>query len=211
MLVARALLTYLAIPGFCALAGCSRASLPDPKSAASAYAKAAKEGNAGALYAMLTRSAQRTYGPAGARSLVRDTRRELFDRGQSLADPACRVVSRAQLRFADGELADLEVEDGRFRIASAGALPAGARTPAQALGELRQALARRSYPSLLRVLSRDRRTSLEEDLRSLVTGLEEPEALDIKVNGDAAEVLVPGGHVVKLKREAGVWRIEDFD
>ena len=26
-----------------------------------------------------------------------------------------------------------------------------------------------------------------------------------------AEVLVPGGHRVKLKREAGVWRIQDFD
>jgi hypothetical protein len=211
MLASRALLTFFALPGACALAGCSRASLPDPKAAASAYAKAAKEGDSAVLYAMLTRSSQRTYGPAGARALVSDTRRELLERARSLSDPAVRLVSRAQVRFADGELAELEVEEGRFRIASAGALPAGARTPVQALDELRQALARRSYPSLLRVLSRDKSTSLEEDVRSLVTGLEEPEALDIKVNGDSAEVSVPGGHVVKLKREAGVWRIEDFD
>jgi len=31
------------------------------------------------------------------------------------------------------------------------------------------------------------------------------------VTGDAATVSVPGGHSVKLKREGGVWRVDDFD
>ena len=36
-------------------------------------------------------------------------------------------------------------------------------------------------------------------------------SLPVKANGDAAVVSVPGGHEVKLKREGGVWRVEDFD
>jgi hypothetical protein len=43
-----------------------------------------------------------------------------------------------------------------------------------------------------------------------VRGLEDAETLDVQVRGDAAEVELPGGHIVKLKRERGVWRIEDL-
>ena len=32
-----------------------------------------------------------------------------------------------------------------------------------------------------------------------------------QVSGDAATVPVPGGYQVKLKREDGIWRVEDFD
>jgi hypothetical protein len=208
---ALAWLAILALPGMGAVLGCAHADLPDPEAAAARYAEAAKRGDGEALYAMLTSAAQRSYGRATTRALVRDARTELGRKAAALSDPNARVTARARVRFADGEGAEFELEDGGFRIASAGALPSGARTPAQALGELRQALARRSYASFLRVLSEDKRSALESDLRSLVSGLEQPDTLDIKVNGDVAEVRVPGGHSVKLKREAGVWRIDDFD
>jgi hypothetical protein len=208
---ALAWLAILALPGSGAALGCARGGLPDPETAAERYSEAAKRGDGDALYAMLTRAAQRTYGKPATRALVRDARVELGRKAAALTDPSTRLTARARVRFADGEGAEFELEDGGFRIASAGALPSGARTPAQALGELRAALARRSYASLLRVLSADKRSALESDLRSLVTGLEQPDTLDIKVNGDAAEVRVPGGHSVKLKREAGVWRIDNFD
>jgi hypothetical protein len=208
---ALAWLAILALPGTGAALGCAHNDLPEPEAAAARYAEAAKRGDSEALYAMLTRAAQRSYGRAATRALVRDARTELGRKAVALSDPSTRLTARARVRFADGEGAEFELEDGGFRIASAGALPSGARTPAQALGELRGALARRSYASLLRVLSEDKRGALESDLRSLVTGLEQPDTLDIKVNGDAAEVRVPGGHLVKLKREAGVWRIDDFD
>ena len=32
-----------------------------------------------------------------------------------------------------------------------------------------------------------------------------------RVRGDEAEVQVPGGHWVRLKQEAGIWRVRDFD
>ena len=48
-------------------------------------------------------------------------------------------------------------------------------------------------------------------LRALMDGLTEPATLPVKANGDAAVVSIPGGHQVKLRREDGVWRVEDFD
>src|SRR5690606_15063917 len=105
----------------------------------------------------------------------------------------------------------LELRDGRFWVTAAGALPGGSRTPEQALEQLRRVLARRSYAGLMRVLTPSTRAAIEQDLRSLVEGLERPDTLEVEVSGDAATVEVPGGHSVKLKREGGVWRVEDFD
>jgi hypothetical protein len=42
-----------------------------------------------------------------------------------------------------------------------------------------------------------------------VSGLADPASLDVRVNGDRAEVEIPGGHAVTLKREGGVWRVDD--
>lgn len=191
--------------------GCSRPALPDPKLAAARWAEAAERGDSEAMYAMLTEDAQRTYGKDGTKRLVDANKKEISSEARAVASDKSEVEATATVRFSDGEQAVLEVEQGQFKVSSAGALPAGARTPAQALSELRQALARRSYAGLMRVLSADTKNAIENDLRSLVIGLEQPETLDVKITGDSAEVQVPGGHSVRLKREAGVWRVEGFD
>ncbi len=191
--------------------GCARSALPDPEATVLAYAEAARHGDAEAIHAMLTTESQQAFGLEGTRRLVADSSVEMVRQGEALSADQIRIEAEAIVRLADGERATLVVEDGAFRIASAGVLPAGARTPAEALAELRQALARRSYASLLRVLDSDSRGALEDDLRTLVMSLDEPDTLDVKITGDAAEVSLPDGHWVKLKREAGVWKVEDFD
>jgi hypothetical protein len=198
----------VSVPG---VLGCGRSTLPDPQATVTAYAAAARDGDAEAIHSMLTSESQRALGLEGTRRLVADSAAELARQGEALASDEVRIETSAVMRFADGERATLVVEDGTFKLMAAGVLPAGARTPTDALAELRQALARRSYASLLRVLDEESRGALEEDLRALVVGLEEPDTLDVKVVGDAAEVTLPGGHWVKLKREAGTWKVEDFD
>jgi hypothetical protein len=121
------------------------------------------------------------------------------------------IKAHARVRYPDGEDATLDLEHGAFRIAAADALPAGARTPVEALEQLRRVLARRSYAGLLRVLSPSTRAAVESDLRSLVDGLERPDGLEVRIAGDSATVQIPGGHQVKLRRESGVWRVDDFD
>jgi hypothetical protein len=196
---------------FAALAGCTGGSVPDPRGAAEEYARAASRGDGDAIYEMMTTSAQKSRSRQDVKRLVAEQRGELAEQAKSLTAKDARVEAIARLRYEDGEEAQLELHDGRFWITASGALPGGSRTPEQALDQLRRVLARRSYAGLMRVLSPSTRTAIEQDLRSLVLGLERPETLHVEVTGDAAAVTVPGGHSVKLKREGGVWRVDDFD
>ena len=189
---------------------CVRESVPDPRTAARAYAEAAERGDADAIYAMLDSESKRSMTLADVRKMVAQERAELRDQAKAIRAPQAEVKASARLRFADGEDASLEIKNGKFLIASADALPTGARTPAQALEELRRVLARRSYAGLMRVLTQASRSAMENDLRSLVQGLEDPEGLDVQQTGDTAVVHVPGGHLIKLRREGGAWRIEDM-
>lgn len=191
--------------------GCSRSAVPDPKSAAEQYAKAASRGDGDAIYEMMTTSAQRSRSREDIKRLVAEQRGELADQAKSLTAKDARVEAIARLRYQDGEEAQLELREGRFWITAGGALPGGSRTPEQALDQLRRVLARRSYAGLMRVLTPATRAAIEQDLRSLVEGLERPDTLHVEVTGDAAIVTVPGGHSVKLKRDGGVWRVDDFD
>ena len=191
--------------------GCAPRTLPDPKAAADAYAAAASRGDADAIYAMMTSSAQKGRSRDDVRAIVASERAELAEQAKALSAKDARTSATARLRFDDGEETALELEGGHFFVTSAGALPGGARTPEEALDQLRRVVARRSYAGLMRVLSPATRAAIEQDLRALVTGLEHPETLQVQVTGDTASINVPGGHHVRLKRESGVWRVDDFD
>jgi hypothetical protein len=191
--------------------GCASRGVPDPRVAAEEYADAAKRGNGDAIYDMMTGAAQRSRSRDDVKRLVAEQRAELAEQAKEITAKDARVEATARLRYEDGEEAQLELRDGRFWITASGALPGGSRTPEQALDQLRRVLARRSYAGLMRVLTPATRAAVEQDLRSLVTGLERPETLHVQVSGDAATIDVPGGHTVKLKRDGGVWRVDDFD
>jgi hypothetical protein len=194
----------------CAASGCATTA-PDPRAAATAYAAAAQRGDAAALYAMMTEASRRDRSRAEVDAVVADERVELAEQGAALTGPNTRLEATARLRFADGEEAALDLRAGRYGVTSAGALPGGGRTPEEALQQLRRVLARRSYAGLMRVLSPGARASMEDRMRSLVDGLNDPGGLPVQVTGEAAIVAVPGGHQVKLKRDGGVWRVDDLD
>lgn len=191
--------------------GCASSRVPDPRDAADAYAEAAARGDSDAIYDMMTTSAQKARTRAEVKELVSAERSELTEQARAVTDSSARAKATARLRFEDGEEAALDWNEGRFWVTSSGALPGGARTPEEALDQLRRVLARRSYAGLMRVVSPSTRAAIENDLRALVTGLEHPETLPVQVSGESATVAVPGGHHVHLKRDAGVWRIDDFD
>jgi hypothetical protein len=192
--------------------GCARSgTVPDPKAAALSYAKAAEGGDGDAIYDMLSEGARKSRSRQEVKALVASERVELAEQAKALRAEGTRVEARAQLRYEDGETVALDMDRGRFWVSAAGALPGGARSPSQALDQLRRVLARRSYQGLMRVLTPSTRAAIESDLRSLVEGLENPDTLSVQTAGDSATVLVPGGHKVKLKRDAGIWRVEDFD
>lgn len=193
------------------LLGCGAGSVPDPREAGDRYAEAIRQKDARALHELLDAESQRALGQAQVERLLRDSARELERRAQLLGGADREVSAHAALRFSDGEVVTLKLEGGEFRISSASAFPSGASTPAQALHELRAALARQSYPALLQVLSDDTRGALERQVLELIRDLEHPETLDIAVDGDSATVTTPAGHRVELINEGGVWRVRDFE
>ncbi|WP_437522212.1 hypothetical protein WME79_30950 [Sorangium sp. So ce726] len=203
------LLSLLPLSGL----ACASSSLPDPKEAVQVYADAAARGDADAIYGMLSDKSRTAMSRDEVRRRVAEARAELAEQARSVTAPGVVVKTRARVRYPDGEIATLELDEREhaFRISAADALPAGGRTPEQALEQLRRVLARRSYAGLLRVLTPATRAAIESDLRSLVEGLAQPEGLEVRIAGDSATVQIPGGHEVKLRREAGVWRVEDFD
>jgi hypothetical protein len=199
------------LPSLPLVSACAPSRVPDPHIAARAYADAAVRGDSSALFEMMTKASRQARSREETKILVDDERGELAEQGRELQSPQIRVEATARLRFADGEEAALELRSGRYWVTAAGALPGGARTPEEALEQLRRVLARRSYAALMRVLSPATRAAVENDVRALVDGLTAPGTLPVQVLGETAVVPVPGGHLVKLRREAGVWRVEDFD
>jgi hypothetical protein len=205
------LASALAIAGLSCAVGCASAAPPDPRGAAEAYAAAVASGDGDRLYDMLSEEDRRGISREQVRALVARDRQELAEYAHVLASPSSHTAALATIRFKDGEQATLLFEGGRFRVSSAGTMPGGARSPEEALEQLRRALSRRSYAALLRVLSPETRAAVERDLRGLVTVLEKSGTLPVQTSGDTATVKAPDGHRVKLRREGTVWYVEDFD
>jgi hypothetical protein len=193
------------------VSGCARPAIPDPRDTVSAYAAAVADGNASRVYALLSERSRRSVRQADVARMISDAKAELVEQARSCSGSGAVVRATARVRYRDGEDATLDLEDGEFRVSAADGLPVAARSPDQALAQLRKALARRSYAGLASVLSPQVGSALESDLRSLVDGLARPEGIEVQVSGDTASVQIVGGHHVKLRRDAGIWRVEDFD
>lgn len=191
--------------------GCTRESLPDPNLAVQRWSDAVQRKDPDAVYSLLTESTRQALGRDGVREVLERDARELAVAAQAAAAPSARLETLAQVSYADDRAATLVWENGTFKVGAFGALPAGATRPEDALRELREVLARRSFFGLLRVLTRDAGQSLDANLNSVIESLEDPASAEIEVDGQRATARLPGGHVVKLEREDGAWHIRDFD
>jgi hypothetical protein len=192
--------------------GCASPSrVPPAADAVARYGQAVANGDVDALYGMMGTESRRAVSRQELARVLAEQKAELAEHAKALTAPERTIAERAQLRYPDGEIVALEVRDGQFFVEAASGLPAAARTPAQALGQLRSVMARRSYAGLLRVLTPRTRALLEGEMRSLVEGLAQPESLPLEVSGDVATAVVAGGHRVRLRREDGVWHVEDID
>jgi hypothetical protein len=191
--------------------GCGTSQVPDPKDASQRYADAVRRKDAEALFDLLDEESRRALGRPGVEKLLEESAPELERRAKAFSGADSEVNATATVRYSDGEVVALRLEDGQFRLSSAVAFPAAAATPTQALHELRAALSRQSYRSLLQVLSSDTRSAVEGQVVELIDALERPETLDVVVSGDRATVTTPGGHRVELINESGVWKVRDFE
>jgi hypothetical protein len=191
--------------------GCGGAQTPDPSAALDRYQKAASAGDSKAIYALLSRDAQRRYGREEvAARFSRDSAELQASRIESLSADGVTAEVRAEVRLVDGRLALLSLEDGRYRVSSAQALPVVSASPTQALSRLRAAVESRDYRALLGLLTSEAQTAAEHERAILLEDLGRPSSLSIEVDGDRARVTLPSGREITLKREDGSWRFDDL-
>ena len=202
---------WCAIHSAILLAACQPARVADPKDAVLSYQRACSNGDAEALYAMLSERARSEISLADFKSKIAEERHELAAMAKSFSVSDSTVTANATIILPEGDEIAFALKDGRFRIASAGTMPGGAASPEEAARQLRRVLIRKSYAGLLSLLTPATRHALERDLATLIAGLDHPETLRITVVGESATILIPGGHQVRAQRSGGVWHIEDFD
>lgn len=185
--------------------------VPDPHSARDAYVKAIKRRDVDALYALGSERSHRAISREQFRATAERNWKELDARALAFSNAQTVVEAKVENRYDDGESAFLTYDGTRFYVAAAGAIPGGALSPSQALADFRRSLARRNFDAMIRVLSPDTRARVERDLETLVSGLTQPDSLPAEVVGDIANVEVPGGHRVRLRRDRGYWFVEEFE
>jgi hypothetical protein len=201
---------------FVALVGCGGANAgrgtPDPRGTLRAWTAAVRAQDAEAAYALLDADAQGDTDAARFSALFAEHHTELAAQATALeARAASDVGARARLTLVGGEVVVLVLEDGAWRI-DGGVLDApGLRTPEDAVASLRRALARRSLPGVLRVLSRETRGEVEAEIARFLAASEDAADLETHVEGDTAEVRLGGEARVTLVREAGAWRVVDVE
>ncbi len=191
--------------------GCAARTAPDTAPVVERYAAAAAAGDSEALYALLSPEAQARYGREGVTALVEASRAELAARAKVLDAGVAETEVRAEVRLADGEVVGLTAEDGAYKLDAAGALPALARTPEQALAMLRAALLRGELAALLPLLGSEARVALTARLGALVRDLESPGVVTGGPEAREVTVELASGAVITLHKENGTWRIDDLE
>jgi hypothetical protein len=189
-------------------------SVPNPESAALAWAAAAERGDADALHGMLSKRSRATMSRTDVAATVASARAELRDQAGEIraTQQKNHIPAMAMLRWDDGTEASLIHEHGGFRVANAVLMPGGGTTPSEAVSGFREALKRRSYPAILRMLSPSLRAAVEAQLKGLEESIGDPDKLPYPGEaGDELEIKLENGHKLKLKRVDKTWYIDNFE
>lgn len=163
------------------------------------------------MWELLDAEARERLGKGGVRQALVDGKRELASRAARIGNAPLESDVRAVVSRVDGEPFDLVLEEGRFRVRGAGALPSSGTTPKQALSELRWALAVRANAFLFSLFVADAKRDVEAEVRALRSDLERLDALYVRVDGARAQVALPSGRLVRLLREGERWRIDAIE
>lgn len=199
------------LAGLCTVA-CAKTSIPDPRAAAEAWAEAAEKGDADALHAMLSKRSRATISKSDVAATVAQAKGELKDQAADIRAAKDKISAVAVLRWDDGTEASLVLSNGRFFVQSAMLMPGGGATASEAVAGFRDALRRRSYPALLRMLTPSLRAAVEAQLKGLEKSIGDPDKLPYPTDsGDELEIKLENGHKLRLKRVDKTWYIDNFE
>lgn len=211
----------------CALGACSGGvEARTPEQALAGFARALRDGDANAAYALTSASYRRRVSRAQFEQWMRASPDEMQRVAEALEHPAGPAEEEAIVSVGEHEHVRLVHDPAGWRVASDVVDYYGQSTPRDALRSFVRAIERRRWDVVLRLVpAADREGMTEDSLRERWEGegREEIERLreGIRAALDAdAPIEASGDHAVmpwgeryraQLVREDGVWRIEDPD
>lgn len=191
------------------LSGCASPRVPDPEEAVRAYQLALEERNADALYELLTLDARAQTTLEEVRRLLESQQGELVEQSRRLNDDDALVRQRGVLFLSDGQRVELTIEEGQFRLSSGAGLPSAATDPFDAVREFRAAMLARDFARVRGALSERASQRFDGFFSSLEATLVDAEWGVLEVRGERAELSLPNGRSVQLRKEKGLWKVEE--
>ncbi|MCA9574957.1 MAG: hypothetical protein R3B40_19925 [Polyangiales bacterium] len=193
------------------LSGCGGASAgTPPRDTARAYAEAVRRGDAESVYALLDAETRAGLTLEQLRAQLAESPEELREQAAAvdaaLADPQL-VQTRARVPLRSGQHAVLVIESDRWRLVGTLLDSVSLATPEDAVMAFRSALARRSLPSITRILARAPRAEIDAQIERFLEDTEDEPALDVDIQDNEATVRTPSGRVIRMVREAGEWHV----
>lgn len=193
--------------------GCTpigRASHPDQL--LQQYVERIEQGEIDAAYNLLSERQRQRISHEEFRQRAQQYSEELEAQSRELRRQMSEPIPvTAEVHLETGEIATLTLQEGRWRIAEGAANAVSLASPLQTVRALRRALQRRSYFGVLRVLGREARSQVEDEVARIVEGLDDEESFTVEITGNRARINYDGEHFIDLEREDGEWVIVDMD
>ncbi len=206
------------------VSGCIGLRTDDPGGVLHAYARALEEGRADDAYRMLSDDARRGLSLDAFRRMVHDGSGDVREIGQALSRPTAPPVVTAKVTAPSGQEVDMVMEDGRWKVEATAIDLYAQDSPRHAVQGFVRALERKRYDVILRYVPDAHKEGLDaaklksaweghdkEEMEQVLAALKQslPNAA-IEETGESAQMPYGAG-VLRMVREHGLWKIEDFD
>jgi hypothetical protein len=205
------------------VAGCAGAP-QDPESVLHSYARALEDGRAEDAYRMLSDEARRGLSLEAFRRMLLESHDDVHEVGQALSRPTSPPVVTATLSTASGQAIDLVLENGKWKVEATAIDLYAQDTPRHAVLGFVRALDRKRYDVILRYVPDAHKEGLDpaklkaaweghdkEEMDQVLAALKAAlPTVAIEEVGDSAQMPYGPG-TMRLVREHGLWKIEDFD
>jgi hypothetical protein len=206
------------------LSGCAIGRSADPESTLHAYARAIDEGRAADAYRLLSDEARRDMSFEAFKKTLDTSPEDAKEIARSLMRPTTPAVITATVTAQSGDKLELLWSDGAWKVEASAIDLYRDDTPRHAIEGYTRALERKRYDIILHYVPDAHREGLDvAKLKAAWEGPDKDEIEQVLVNlktalpsasieetGDHAQMGYGSG-VMKLVREHGRWKIEDFD
>jgi hypothetical protein len=206
--------------------GCAAFQRPgdDPQATLHAYAQALDQGRADEAYGYLSDDARRGISLEAFRRTVKDDPEGVAEIGRALERAAAPAVVTATVTTPGGQELHLVLEKGSWRVDASTIDLYAQDTPRHAIVGFVRAIERQRYDLVMRYVPDAHRAGLDaaklraawegrdkEDMAQVVSSLKHAlTSATIEETGTHAAMQYGSG-AIQLVREAGLWKIENFD